>query len=66
MQNKDFLTIYDFNTEEIWKTFELSFDMKSDCEKYLDSLKGKTLAMIFEKPSLRTRTQEDIHALPGK
>ena len=60
MKSKDFLTVYDFSSEDVWRTFELALDMKVNGEKYLDALKGKTLAMIFEKPSLRTRTSFDV------
>jgi ornithine carbamoyltransferase len=34
--------------------------MKSNRKKYGRSLQGKTLALIFEKPSLRTRTSFDV------
>jgi len=60
VKSKDFLTVYDLSAEEIRETFKLAIDMKTDGKKYLDSLKGKTLAMIFEKPSLRTRTSFDV------
>ena len=42
--------------EEILQTFDIALDMKADRRKYADALKGESLAMIFEKPSLRTRT----------
>jgi len=57
---KDFLTVLDFTTEEILATFELASNMKANIPKYFDALKGKTLALIFEKPSLRTRTSFDV------
>jgi ornithine carbamoyltransferase len=57
---KDFLSILDLNQEEIIKTFEIAIDMKADRMKYSEALKGQALAMIFEKPSLRTRTSFDI------
>jgi ornithine carbamoyltransferase len=57
---KDFLSVRDMNREEILETFRIARDMKADRMKYADSLKGKALAMIFEKPSLRTRTSFDI------
>lgn len=57
---KDFLTIRDMSKEEILNTFKIAIDMKADRMKYSESLKGKALAMIFEKPSLRTRTTFDI------
>ena len=34
--------------------------IKANPQAYSDSLKGKTLAMIFEKPSLRTRVTFDV------
>ncbi|MFH1049728.1 MAG: ornithine carbamoyltransferase [bacterium] len=57
---KDFLKILDFTTEEVLDTFKIAIDMKKNPLKYSESLKGKTLALIFEKPSLRTRTSFDI------
>ncbi|HRT67389.1 MAG TPA: ornithine carbamoyltransferase [Bacteroidota bacterium] len=57
---KDFLSVRDFTKEEILHTFELAQDMKKDPLKYSKSLTFKTLALIFEKPSLRTRTSFDV------
>ena len=57
---RDFLSVRDFTSEEIWETYELALEMKKNRLGYIDSLKGKTLALIFEKPSLRTRTSFDV------
>ncbi|HRS02093.1 MAG TPA: ornithine carbamoyltransferase [Bacteroidota bacterium] len=57
---KDFLSVRDFTKEEILHTFEIAQDMKKDPLKYSKSLTFKTLALIFEKPSLRTRTSFDV------
>lgn len=57
---KDFLSVRDMSREEILETFRIALDMKKDRSQYADALKGKALAMIFEKPSLRTRTTFDI------
>jgi ornithine carbamoyltransferase len=57
---RDFLKVLDFSTEEIHEVFEIAKDMKKDRTKYSKSLEGQALAMIFEKPSLRTRTTFDI------
>lgn len=64
---KDFLTIRDFTRDEILATLELASDMKAHPQNYSSALKGKALAMIFEKPSLRTRVTFDvgIHQLGG-
>jgi len=54
---KDFLHITDLTTPEVWELFDLTKKLKSDLKagrEYLP-LKGKTLAMIFAKPSARTR-----------
>jgi ornithine carbamoyltransferase len=57
---RDFLMVRDFTTEEILETFEIALDMKQDRKKYAKALEGETLALIFEKPSLRTRTTFDV------
>ena len=54
---RDFLHITDFTADEIWEVLELSKWVKSkfyNGEEYLP-FKGKSLAMIFAKPSARTR-----------
>jgi ornithine carbamoyltransferase len=48
------------NQEEIIETFSIAIDMKADRRKYSEALKGQSMALIFEKPSLRTRTSFDI------
>ncbi len=58
--NKDFLSVRDFSREEILKTFDLALEMKKNRYGFGDALKGQTLALIFEKPSLRTRTTFDV------
>lgn len=60
MSKRDFLEVTDFSTEEINEVFQLALDMKADRRKYAEALKGEALALIFEKPSLRTRTTFDI------
>jgi len=67
MRVPDFLTIRDFTTEELQHLLDLARDIKAHPEDFADSLKGKALALIFEKPSLRTRVSFDagIHQLGG-
>jgi ornithine carbamoyltransferase len=60
MRAKDFLTIRDFSTEELTHLLDLARDIKANPQQFSDSLKGKTLALIFEKPSLRTRVTFDV------
>ena len=60
MRVTDFLTIRDFTTDELLHLLELARDIKKDPAGYATALKGKTLALIFEKPSLRTRVSFDV------
>ncbi len=52
---KDFLSIHDLSIYEYNKLMDLTQDVKKSPKKYKTKLQGKILAMIFEKPSLRTR-----------
>jgi len=54
---RDFINITDFSTEEINEIFELTAKMKAYVKKGKEytPLKGKNMAMIFAKPSARTR-----------
>lgn len=60
MTPTDFLTIKDFTPMEIRYLLDLALRMKRKPGQYSTALKGKTLAMIFEKPSLRTRVTFDV------
>ena len=67
MRTEDFLSIRDFTPLQIRYLLALARQIKATPEAYRQSLAGKTLAMIFEKPSLRTRVSFDvgIHQLGG-
>ena len=60
MNIKDFVSIRDFSASEIEYLLLLGRQIKAHPGTYIDTLKGKTLAMIFEKPSLRTRVSFDV------
>lgn len=62
LKGKDFLTLMDISTEDIHYLLTLAAQLK---EKQLAGqsytpLAGKTLAMIFEKPSTRTRVSFEV------
>jgi ornithine carbamoyltransferase len=67
MNPNDFLSIKDFTPLEIRYLLALGRHIKAKPAAYCETLKGKTLALIFEKPSLRTRVSFDvgIHQLGG-
>ena len=54
---RDYLHITDFSTEEIWETFHLAKEVKAKLknQENFKPFKDQTLAMIFAKPSARTR-----------
>ena len=60
MNAKDFLSIRDLAIEDMRRLLDLAGLVKAYPESYSGALKGKTLAMIFEKPSLRTRVSFDV------
>src|SRR5438270_14019283 len=63
----DFLSIKDFTPRQIRRFLTLASAIQLQPGAYTEALKGKTLALIFEKPSLRTRVTFDvgIHQLGG-
>ena len=52
---KDFVSIHDRTPAEIAALLDLADAVKKDRGRYRSALAGKTLAMIFEKSSTRTR-----------
>ena len=54
---KDLITVGDLTPEEIRRIFNLTFKLKKKNKKYL---KDKTLGMIFEKSSTRTRVSFEV------
>ena len=57
---KDFLSIRDFSPSDIEYLLTLGRQIKAHPGAYERALRGETLAMIFEKPSLRTRVTFDV------
>ncbi|HUJ95951.1 MAG TPA: ornithine carbamoyltransferase [Terriglobales bacterium] len=60
MNGKDFVSLRDLAPSEIEYLLLLARQIKAHPGAYGEVLKGKTLAMIFEKPSLRTRVTFDV------
>jgi len=57
LKGRSFLTLKDFTPEEISYLLDLAAELKANKKKGImgNSLKGKNIALIFEKPSTRTR-----------
>jgi ornithine carbamoyltransferase len=60
MKSKDFLTISDVSIDEIEALLDQADEIKAHPERYRQTLAGQTLAMIFQKPSTRTRVSFEV------
>ena len=64
LKNRHFLTLRDFTPQEIGYLLKLSADLKA--AKYagteVPTLRGKEIALIFEKDSTRTRVGFEVAA----
>jgi ornithine carbamoyltransferase len=58
LKGKDLLSVSDLTSEEIHVLLADALDMKRD--KWLSILDRKILALVFEKPSLRTRVSFEV------
>lgn len=57
LKGKSFLTLHDYTSEQIEALLDLAATLKAKKKMGIkgDTLKGKNIALIFEKPSTRTR-----------
>lgn len=60
MKHKDLISIHDYSADDVAEIFATAAAMKKNPQKYVDSLHGRTLAMIFEKSSTRTRVSFEV------
>jgi ornithine carbamoyltransferase len=52
---KDLTSILNLDAEDVQHLLDLAVRMKSDKKAFMEDLKGQTMVLVFEKPSLRTR-----------
>ena len=69
MKGRSFLTLADYTREELTVLLDLADELKRErrAGRLRDSHAGQTLALLFRKPSLRTRVSFDVamHELGG-
>jgi len=58
--SNDLLTGMEWNPSQLRDFYHLAAEIKSRPERYRSALAGKFLALIFEKPSLRTRVTFEV------
>ncbi len=70
LKGRDFITLADFSEKELWHLLELAKELKGKQKKGIphELHRGKTLAMIFQKSSTRTRVSFEVamHHLGGQ
>ncbi|MDD3520085.1 MAG: ornithine carbamoyltransferase [Actinomycetota bacterium] len=57
---KDFLTLKDYSKKEILTILDMAKEIKTDPGKYKNILKDKNIALLFDKPSTRTRVSFEV------
>lgn len=60
MKSKDLISIADLSLDEIREIFDLTKDLRAKGELEDSSLKGKSLGLVFQKPSTRTRVSFEV------
>ncbi len=59
-RKRDFLSLHDITISEMEALLHLGEEVKAHPESYAVALQGKMAALIFEKPSLRTRVTFEV------
>jgi len=60
LTKRDFLSLHDLDAVEMSALLDLSAEVKAHPADYSQALEGRTAALIFEKPSLRTRVTFEV------
>jgi len=60
---KDFISVHDLSIYEFNEIMDMAAEIKEHPQRFRSKLKDKILAMIFQKPSLRTRMTFEVGML---
>jgi ornithine carbamoyltransferase len=60
LRGRDLVSLHDLSGSELHMLLDRALEMKRHPHLFHTALAGRTLAMIFEKPSLRTRVSFDV------
>jgi ornithine carbamoyltransferase len=57
---RHYLSVDDLSSRELSALFDLAAKIKADPSAYRDRLSGRSIALVFEKPSTRTRVSFEV------
>ena len=60
LKGKDFLSLADFSAKELWSILEKALEVEKNLDRFSNVLAGRFFALIFEKPSTRTRVSFEV------
>ncbi len=60
MEPKHLISMRDLTAQDVAEIFRIANDMKASSDKYRTVLAGKTIALLFQKPSTRTRVSFQV------
>jgi ornithine carbamoyltransferase len=60
MKQTNLISLRDYSPDDLEEIFDLAARVKAEPQAYGGVLQGKTLAMIFQKPSTRTRVSFEV------
>ena len=63
MEPKHLISIRDLTSEDVSEVFRIASEMKASPDKFGSVLAGKTLALLFQRPSTRTRVSFQVGML---
>ena len=63
MSKRDLISVQDLTPQEVAGLFRLASEVKAEPQRFANSLAGKSLAMIFQKSSTRTRVSFEVGML---
>ena len=59
-EQKDLLTLRGLSEDDLLNLFKLTDQIKKTPQKYYNHLRGKTLGLLFQQPSCRTRVSFEV------
>jgi ornithine carbamoyltransferase len=57
---RHYLSVDDLSADELRAILDLAADVKADPSPFAEALRGRSIALIFEKPSTRTRVSFEV------